>query len=69
MNELFDSVERLVDFPESGRVVPEVGVRRIREVIFGAYRVIYSVKEKVEILTVRRGSQLLDVSEIDDEHE
>ena len=69
MNELFDSVERLADYPQSGRVVPEVGVQRIREVIFGAYRVIYSVKDKVEILTVRRGSQLLDVSEIDDEHE
>lgn len=67
VNELFDSVERLADFPERGRVVPEVGVRRIREVIFGAYRVIYSVKDKVEILTVRRGSQLLDVSEIEDE--
>jgi addiction module RelE/StbE family toxin len=65
VNELFDSVERLVDFPESGRVVPEVGVRRIREVIFGAYRVIYSVKDKVQILTVRRGSRLLDVSEIE----
>lgn len=69
VNELFDAVERLADFPESGRVVPEVGVRRIRELIFGAYRVIYSVKDKVEILTVRRGSQLLDVSEIDDEQE
>ena len=68
VNDLFDAVERLVDFPESGRIVPEVGVRRIREVIFGAYRVIYSVKDKVEILTVRRGSRLLDVSEIDDEH-
>ena len=67
VNELFDAVERLEDFPESGRVVPEVGVRRIRELIFGAYRVIYNVKDKVEILTVRRGSQLLDVSEIDDE--
>ena len=69
VNELFDSVERLADFPESGRIVPEVGVRRIRELIFGAYRVVYSVKDKVEILTVRRGSQLLDVSEIDDEQE
>ncbi|MDZ7753191.1 MAG: type II toxin-antitoxin system RelE/ParE family toxin [Gammaproteobacteria bacterium] len=69
VNELFDAVERLEDFPEIGRVVPEVGVRRIRELIFGAYRVIYSVKDKVEILTVRRGSQLLDVSEIDDEQE
>lgn len=69
VNELFDSVARLADFPESGRVVPEVGVRRIREVIFGAYRVIYSVKDKIEILTVRRGSQLLDVSEIEDGQE
>ena len=67
VNQLFDAVERLGDFPESGRIVPEVGVRRIREVIFGAYRVIYSVKDKVEILTVRRGSQLLDVGEIEDE--
>jgi toxin ParE1/3/4 len=69
VNELFESVERLADYPQSGRVVPEVGVQRIREVILGAYRVIYSVKDKVEILTVRRGSQLLDVREIDDEHE
>ena len=66
VDELFESVERLADFPEISRVVPEVGVRRIRELIFGAYRVIYSVKDKIEILTVRRGSQLLDVSEIDD---
>ncbi|MEE4109795.1 MAG: type II toxin-antitoxin system RelE/ParE family toxin [Halieaceae bacterium] len=55
VNELFDSVERLADFPESGRIVPEVGVRRIRELIFGAYRVIYSVRGKVEVVTVRRG--------------
>lgn len=65
--ELFDTVERLVAFPESGRIVPEVGIRRIREVIFGAYRVIYSVRDKVEILTVRRGNQLLRSSEIHDE--
>ena len=65
----FDSVERLADFLACGRVVPEVGARRIRELIFGAYRVIYSAKDKVEILTVRRGSQLLDVSEIDDQQE
>lgn len=67
VTELFDTVERLADFPESGRVVPEVGIARIREVIFGAYRVIYSVKDKVEVLTVRRGNQLLRLSEINDE--
>jgi len=64
---LFATVERLADFPQSGRRVPEIGVGRIREVIFGGYRVIYRVRDQVEILTVRRGSQLLRLSEIDNE--
>lgn len=51
---IFDAVERLADFPESGRIVPEVGGRRIREVLFGTYRIIYSVREQIDILTVRR---------------
>ncbi len=46
-------------------MVPEVGISRIREMIFGAYRVIYSVGDRVVILTVRRGSQLLRPSELD----
>lgn len=64
VDELFATVERLTDFPESGRVVPEVGTHRIREVMFGAYRVIYSVKDQVDILTVRRSNQLLRESEL-----
>lgn len=66
-NQLFDAVERLSAFPQSGRVVPEVGIPRIREVIFGAYRVLYSVRGKVEILTVRHGSQQLRSAELDDD--
>jgi plasmid stabilization system protein ParE len=62
---LFATVERLADFPESGRIVPEVGARRIREVMFGAYRIIYSVRDQVDILTVRRSNQLLRASELD----
>lgn len=64
VDELFATVERLADFPESGRVVPEVGAHRIREVMLGAYRVIYSVKDQVEILTVRHSNQLLRESEL-----
>lgn len=62
---LFTTVERLADFPQSGRIVPELGAQRIREVMFGAYRVIYSVKDQVDILTVRRSNPLLGVSEFD----
>lgn len=64
---IFDTVKRLADFPESGRVVPEVGGRRIREVVFGAYRIIYSVRDQIDILTVRRSSQLLRMSELGDD--
>lgn len=61
---LFSCVDRLAEFPESGRVVPEVRLQRIREVMFGSYRVIYSVTNRVDILTVRRSSQLLKASEL-----
>ena len=67
VEDLFSVVERLSDFPGSGRMVPEVGSPRIRELIFGTYRVIYSVRDQVDILTVRRSSQLLRLSEIGDE--
>lgn len=63
---LFASVDRLVEHPESGRIVPEVGTRRFREVIFGAYRVIYSVNNQINILTVQHSHQLLRLSELDD---
>ena len=67
VEDLFATVERLADFPESGRMVPEVGSPRIRERIFGTYRVIYSAKDQVDILTVRRSSQLLRMSELGDD--
>jgi plasmid stabilization system protein ParE len=59
---LFASVERLEHHPMSGRVVPEVNIERIREIIYGAYRVIYRVDtraQKISILTVIRGSELI----------
>lgn len=67
VDDLFSTVERLADFPKSGRMVPEVGSPRIRELIFGKYRVIYSAKDQVDILTVRRSSQLLRMSELGDD--
>jgi addiction module RelE/StbE family toxin len=67
VDDLFATVERLADFPKSGRLVPEVGSARIRELIFGTYRVIYSVKDQVDILTVRRSSQLMRISELGDD--
>jgi addiction module RelE/StbE family toxin len=53
-------VERLRDFPESGRVVPERNSPEIREVIVRSYRVVYRLRAGVvEIATVFRASRML----------
>lgn len=57
---VFQTVERLEGFPESGRAVPEVGRKDIREILHGHYRIIYRLEPgAVAILTVRHGRQLL----------
>ncbi len=59
------AVERLMAFPYSGRIVPEVNNPAIREIIFGSYRIVYRVKDGVvEILTVYHGARLLDPSRL-----
>lgn len=64
--ELFDAVQRLADFPESGRAVPELVARGVREVVFGAYRVFYRVDAAVEVLSVRHGSRQFRPEGVDD---
>jgi toxin ParE1/3/4 len=61
---LFDAVDRLVEFPESGRTVQELETRRVRELIYGAYRVFYRVGSTVEVLSVRHGRQLVRRDEL-----
>jgi toxin ParE1/3/4 len=65
--ELFDLADsQLSSFPESGRIVPELGAREVRELVYGAYRVFYRVGDIVEVLTVRHSSQLLREDEVGD---
>lgn len=55
--------DTLSTFPERGREVPEVGRNEVREVFYGAYRIVYRVDPtEVVILTVRHGRRLLDES-------
>jgi len=51
--EIVEAAERLGSYPESGRVVPEVGEGSIREIIVGGYRVIHEVaSDHILMLTV-----------------
>ncbi len=59
------SVTKLTDFPELGRIVPEIERKEIRELIQGNYRIIYKKTEsEVIILTIRNFSQLLNERDI-----
>jgi plasmid stabilization system protein ParE len=52
---VFQSVEHLPQFPNSGRVVPEFGNPDIREVIRSPCRVVYRVKRQEQLIEVVRG--------------
>lgn len=59
------AVERIADFPLSGRVVPETRDASLRESILGNYRIIYRARgDLVEVLTVYHGARLLGPSRI-----
>ena len=52
--------ESLESHPYQGRVVPEIQVSNIRQLLCGHYRIIYEVSEKtVGILTVHHQARLL----------
>jgi len=63
--DVLDAIDRLVAFPESGRIVPEADNPTIREIILGNYRIVYRFRnETVEILTLYHGARLLDPSKL-----
>jgi plasmid stabilization system protein ParE len=62
--DIFGAVDRLQNFPESGRVVPEVKRPNVREIVFKNYRIVYRVERKqVSVLTVRHSKQRLPLTE------
>ena len=61
--------QQIAEFPFSGRRVPEYDADRIREVIEGAFRIIYHIKaDQIDVLAVIHGAtDVLARSEQDDE--
>ena len=51
---LFDAVERLFDFPESGRVVPEFRDPMIREIIYKPCRIVYRLNKRKFLIEIAR---------------
>ncbi|MFA5876440.1 MAG: type II toxin-antitoxin system RelE/ParE family toxin [Candidatus Margulisiibacteriota bacterium] len=60
IKQVFSSVERLEQLPESGRIPPELERSKYREIIVGPCRVFYRVEKSiVYILYVTRGERQL----------
>lgn len=65
VDELIDKAETLVENPKKGRIVPELSIEQIREIIYKKYRLVYLLKESsIEILTVFESHKLLREDEI-----
>ena len=60
------SARKVRDFPMLGRIVPEISLSEIREIIVGNYRLIYFIvdKDRIDILNVYHSSRLLNLEEI-----
>lgn len=60
LREVVSQVERLVEFPESGRVVPEFGLARLGEVIHPPFRIVYRLDgDRVRVVRVWRNERLI----------
>jgi len=65
VDKLISLAETIVDNPKKGRMVPELSLENIRELLFKNYRIVYLVKKRsIEVLTVFEGHQLLKKEEI-----
>lgn len=60
------ATDRLAQHPRLGRIVPELEIETIREIILANYRIIYRIREEeVQVVTVHHGARLLDVAKIE----
>ena len=64
-DEILSYPDTIAGLPYAGCKIPERNDDNLRQILFGAYRIIYQVEgEDVIILTVRRSSQLLDEADL-----
>ena len=65
IDHLIERGESISQNPQIGRIVPEISIPEIREIIVKKYRIVYKIKkEKIEILTVFESHRLLRIDEL-----
>ena len=62
--DIVGQVERLAEYPESGRIVPELGLAGVRELLHPPFRIVYRIgASKIWIVRVWRSERLLQMPE------
>ena len=65
INKIISRAETITLHPKKGRVVPEIDVENIRELLYKNYRIVYLIKDKaIVILTVFEGHKLLNEEDL-----
>lgn len=61
VRQFFLKAKRLEKYPSIGRIVPELQIVTIRQMLCGHYRIIYEIlnEEKIAIITIHHQSRLL----------
>jgi plasmid stabilization system protein ParE len=63
--DIYEAGNKIKEFPEKGRIVPEFRRKNIREVFCFEYRIIYRIESKrIFVLTVCHMKQLLNKNDI-----
>ncbi len=68
LDTVFYKIDLLETQPAMGRIVTEINNPKIREIIFGNYRIIYrTAADSIRILTIRSLKQIFHAIAIDEE--
>ncbi len=61
ISRIITSIEQLLNFPASGRIVPELDDEKTRELIYHNYRIVYKfVNKDIIIVIISHGSYNLN---------
>jgi len=65
INDIFETGNKIKEFPNKGRLVPEIRRNNVREVFCLEYRIIYRIESRrIFILTIRHMKQKLKKNDI-----
>lgn len=66
ITDIYEAGNKIKEFPEKCRIVPEIRRKNIREVFYRDYRIIYRIEpRRIFVLSVRHMKQLVKRSDIE----